>query len=202
MKLVPTALLLCWAVSGLTSGCTMEPLLRPTARKTLVPTHSVIGSRVVDTTIFIRNVGPLLPQSAGQLTPVGAQRLVEKYYQRKGYRLCGTESFAADTTGLASCVAFDTSRIVELNHDGRADALVSYWLMPCGSSGTCFWPTKALLISEVAGYRLIGEQFIADEFSIDTIRSGADGRPVIAVGDWDCSEHRLRRQLNVRLLLR
>ena len=193
-------LLLGWLVIGLTDACT-QSRREPSEGTPLAATASVADPGVVDTTVVIDNVGPILPAPPGGLTNSIAQQLVEAGFKAKGNYLRGEEPLGADTTGLSSCLAFDTSRTLDINHDGHRDALVSYWLMPCGSSGTCFLPTKALLVSESIGYRLIGEKFIPDEFTVETCLTDAQGQPVVQVSDWDCSEHRERRRLTVRIRL-
>lgn len=158
---------------------------------------------VVDTTVIVRDSGLVITKAVDQLTNVAAQQLVEVFYQGKGFYIQGAAPLAADTDGVSLCVGFDTCRTLgDLNQDGRVDGLVSYWLMPCGSSGTCFWPTKALLVSRPTGYRLVGEGFVSDYASIDAVELAQKQQLLLRVSHWDCSEHRVLRRLNVRLRLR
>jgi len=91
---------------------------------------------------------PVLQQSLNcNLTQQVAEETVLKWFKTKGF--CNTEEITdenIETDFIDNvCVSFDTLYPVDLNKDNCMDGIVSYWLIPYGSSSHCWQPQKAII---------------------------------------------------------
>jgi len=155
---------------------------------------------ILDTTIVLSHIVPSVYQGAN-LTNSLAKNIVYNYYKKKGYFVMEEMPYVMnprkDNSGKL-VVDYDKMFVVNFNNDKLADAVVSFSLLPLGGSGECYLPHKAIIMDTDNGYELTNEDFIPENFMIDSIGE-INGRHVIFGYDYDCANHQALRRLRITL---
>ncbi|MFN4316181.1 MAG: hypothetical protein ACK4E0_17975 [Chitinophagaceae bacterium] len=154
----------------------------------------------LDTTIILTSLtrtnytGPALTNSL-------AKKILFSYFESKDYFTSDNLADSANLTGLDAdklSVTYDTIYTVDLNGNESLDAVISYWLTPRGASGHCWQPHKAVISDTDKGYRITNEEFIPENFAIDSIVT-KDHIVTIYGYEHDCGDHEVLRNFRVRI---
>lgn len=155
------------------------------------------ASTCVDTLLIFKNLKP----SAAAMLPHLSEDLVKlklyDYYRQRGCFIEGNYLSPLKGKDYEKLVVYyDQMRLVDLNHDRFMDAIIEYWLMPPGASGHCYQPHKAMIVSGTKEYVLLNPDFLDSHFNIDSV--AAESNKTFIYGcDYDCSDHRCKRNLRV-----
>ena len=152
----------------------------------------------LDTTIVLRNLNSGSSKINFRLNAKVAQKILYKYFEYKGYLLQGNLKTAPTDSDL--CVQFDTAYLVNLNKDKYIDAIVRYWLAPCGASGHCFQPHNGMLVSKDGGYVVLNEDFVPVSFLVDSVVNGPGQHPYIYFTEYNCAENQNLRSIKAVIL--
>jgi len=128
-----------------------------------------LNKNVVDTILAIDSLNFTDLIGSSTLTEAIAQKVLKDYYAAKGIHNYDTDY--QDEEGNQMCAYYDTIYKCNLNNDRHEEAIISYWLMPCLSSGTCFQPTRAIITKINGKYKLISAELLPSYFNIDTVTS-------------------------------
>jgi hypothetical protein len=154
----------------------------------------------IDTTIILTDI--VKSNYYGQhLTDSIAKKILYTYFKSKGYynsdNLPDIQKLTdADNDKL--CVRFNEIFLTELNGNKNEDAIISYWLAPPYASGHCWQPHKAIISDTEKGYKITNEEFILDNFAIDSVQN-KNGQVTIYGYDYDCGNHMVLRNIRVRI---
>lgn len=165
------------------------------------PADSTQTSPVSDTTIVLKNItrsryqGPDLDDSI-------AKKILYRHFKQLGYL---TEDDLPDIAHITEAdnrklsVDYTTIFKTDINHSGRTDAVITYWLTPPHASGHCWQPYKAIIADTDTGYSISNEAFIPDNYAIDSVKN-IDGAVIIFGYDYDCGNGRMVRRLRIKLV--
>ena len=114
--------------------------------------------------------------------------------------LPGSDDFANAITNLwkQNLVSDVEIYLTELNGSKSADAIITYWLTPPYASGHCWQPHKAIILDTDNGYRITNEEFIPDNFAIDSVLN-KEGHVTIYGYDYDCGDHKVLKYIRARI---
>jgi hypothetical protein len=144
----------------------------------------------LDTTIFISDLKEY-SVSNKVLSEKEAQAQLYKYFAKKGVR---TRNELKSTSNSKERLCIDYDTIYPIQTDRFSGAIISYWLGPADLNGHCFQPSKAVMFNTVKGYRISRQQFIPDNFAIDSvIKSNIYGY------DYECGGRGIIRYFKVTL---
>lgn len=104
----------------------------------------------------------------------------------------------SDSDSNMLSVDFDTIYQVDLNNNKCKDAIITYWLTPPYANGNCWQPHKATIIDTEKGFRIINEEFIPDNYAIDSVVN-IDGEIIIYCYDYDCGNRKVLKNIRMRL---
>ena len=154
---------------------------------------------VLDTTIVLSHIVASSYHGAS-LTDSLARVILNYYYKRKGVFSEGERQYMDPRKDNSDklFVQYDKIFFADFNNDTLPDAVVSFWLNPIGASGHCYQPHKAIIMDTDNGYELTNEDFIPENFMIDSIGK-INGRHVIFGYDYDCGNHQALRRLRITL---
>ena len=157
-------------------------------------------AKALDTTIFLRGLTKS-NYSGLNLTSSYAKKIFYSYFKSKGYltsdNLQNMEKLK-DSDSDKLIVDYDTLFITDINENKNRDAIITYWLTPPYTSGNCWQPHKAIIVDNENGYQLINEDFIPDNFSIDSVVT-REHKAIIFGYEYDCVNHKAIRNFRVNL---
>lgn len=164
---------------------------------TIIPDKATVDSSTVqplDTTILLTSLTE--SNYTGQnLTSTYAKKILYSYFESKGYYTSDNLPDIGKLTDLDNdklSVAYDTIFTVDLNNNKNTDAIITYWLTPPYSSGHYWQPHKAIVIDTETGYQITNEDFIPDNFAIDSVVTQKHNVTIIGY-DYDCRNHKVLR---------
>ena len=153
-----------------------------------------------DTTIVLSGIVHSTT-SGVELNDSIATTVLYNHFKRQGY-------FTADSLPNASkllkknkgklSVEFDKIYKINLNNNRYSDAVITYWLTPISANGHCWQPHKAIILDTDNGYQITNEQFIPDNYAIDSV-STALGKTIIYGYDYDCAHNKTLKNIKVHL---
>jgi hypothetical protein len=152
-----------------------------------------------DTTIFIKSA----KQKVNSPKPVSKQMVINdlySYFKKKNIciegNLIGKQTMYNETI----CIRADTTDfyLIDLNNDSRLDAIVKYWLTPWGASSHCFQPTKSIMINKNGKFLLDYEEFIQDNYFIDSIKTNKEKTTIYGY-EYFCYDHKVTGYFKVHL---
>lgn len=150
-------------------------------------------NRSIDTILSVDSLDFLESTNPDTLTKELSHKTLLEYFSKKGY-------FAQEKVSLDSlltypvdneepmCIMFDTLYTTHLNKDRILDGIVTYWQMPCGASGHCWQPHRAMIVSINKKYTIINTDFIPKSYLIDSITTNYD-KTFINGKIYDCGNH-------------
>ena len=150
----------------------------------------------LDTTIILSNLTASNYNSMN-LTNNLAKTILYKHFKNKGYLLPDMVT-AADTNSAKECIQYDTAYFIDLNNNKYSDAIITYWLTPPFSSGHCWQPHKAIIIDTDKEYKIINEEFIPDNFAIDSVVN-KNGHLTTFCYDYDCGNNKILKNLRIKI---
>ncbi|NJL76693.1 MAG: hypothetical protein HC892_18400 [Saprospiraceae bacterium] len=106
------------------------------------------------------------------MTSAYAKKILYSYFKTKGYFTSDNlpdMGKLTESDNYKLSVAYDTIFITDLNDNQNIDAIITYWLTPPYASGHCWQPHKAIVVGTDKGYRITNEEFIPDNFAIDSV---------------------------------
>lgn len=158
-----------------------------------------------DTLIFVDSLDFLTTENKMVLTNETAHAILLDYFKNKRdyypEEIMTLDSLMAhdfDDDHMPMCIGFDTLYKTKLNNDDVLDGIVSYWDMPCGASGTCYLPQKAIIVSISDKYYITNTDFIPNNYSIDSIRQDK-AFTYIYGNEFDCANHTIIRSYKARI---
>lgn len=95
-------------------------------------------------------------------------------------------------------VEFTSIFKTNLNNNKYSDAVITYWLTPPYANGHCWQPHKAIITDSDTGYRITNEEFIPDNYAVDSILT-VKGQVTIFGYDYDCGNNNTLKNFKVRL---
>lgn len=167
-----------------------------TAIKVNNDTPNIIVLQTLDTTIILSKLEKS-NYKGKKLTNMMAKKILYNHFTNKGYY---TSDNLPDMSNLSEqdaqklSVHFDTTYITELNSNKNEDAIITYWLMPPFASGHCWQPHKAIILDTDKGYKIVNEEFIPENFAIDSVVNN-NGQLIVYGYDYDCANHKVLRNL-------
>lgn len=154
----------------------------------------------LDTTILL--TGLAKSNYAGRNLKIAyAKKILYTYFESKGYYTSDNLPVMGKLTESYNdklSVDFDTIFATELNGNANLDAVITYWLTPPYASGHCWQPHKAIILDTDKGYTITNEEFIPDNFAIDSVVS-KDNSVAIYGYDYDCGNHKVLRNYRVKI---
>ena len=154
----------------------------------------------IDTTIIL--TGLVKSNYHGQnLTDSLAKRILYSYFKEKGYYNSDNLPVLEKLTDAEKnklSVSFNEIFLIELNGIKNENAIISYWLTPPYAVGNCWQPHKAIIVPTEKGYKITNEEFIPDNFSIDSVLN-KDGQITIYGYDYDCGNHKVLKYIRARI---
>lgn len=136
-------------------------------------------------------------QGGEVLTHVSAEKMVNDFFEKKGYLIKRKNDANLIDNERNVCV-YDTFYYLELNHNLFLDAIVTYKLYP-QINGNCSSNYKALIMDTNEGYRIMSENFLPINFMIDSVDFGLHGPPLIYGFDYDCTQNRIRKKFRIKI---
>jgi len=97
------------------------------------------------------------------------------------------------------CVNIRNVYYVNFNNNKYSDAIILYWLTPPFACGHCYQPHKAIIVDTDNGYSITNEEFIHDNFVIDSLAS-IDNSTILYCYDYNCSDNIELRKLRILLI--
>lgn len=158
----------------------------------------IIKLAKLDTTIFLN-----MPKSVGGngkngiMTDEMVKKVLFKYYKKQGF-ISDIERDTSNFIQNTNCVSFNNAYFADLNNDNYTDAILTYWLMGCTSSGHCFQPTKAILLNNNGKLKIQDIDFIPENYAIDSIKLVNDFVKIYGY-DYDCRNHQVIRNFEITL---
>lgn len=123
-----------------------------------------------------------------------AKKILFEHFKRKGFLL--QSDLKGDFSELENpktkgkkCIDFIGIENFNLNNNQKKDAVVSYYNCEPYLNGNCVLPEKAIISDTDNGYKLINENFIPSDFSIDSIIN-SNNRIFFYCNKWDCQNHK------------
>ena len=154
----------------------------------------------VDTTIIL--TGIVKSNFNGKnLNDSIAKKILYTYFKDKG---CYNSDNLPDLDKLTDAdkdklsVSFNEIFITELNGNKNEDAIISYWLTPLYANGHCWQPHKAIILDTDKGYKITNEDFIPDNFAIDSVLN-KEGQVTIYGYDYDCGNHKVLKYIRAKI---
>jgi hypothetical protein len=123
-----------------------------------------------------------------------AMKIFKKHFKKEGYIVNG-EPLKSKSDYENLQVLYDTIYKVNIK---SARAIVLYWITPYGASGHCYQPHHAIIINSKQVYSITNEDFIPDNYYIDSVISG-DQQAYIYGCDFDCSNNKRLRNFKITL---
>ncbi|MEO8146983.1 MAG: hypothetical protein ABI723_05060 [Bacteroidia bacterium] len=154
----------------------------------------------LDTTITVSKFN-VSKYNGLNLTHGLAKKILYEHFKKKGcYNSDNLPDLGkmteADNNKLS--VAYDTIFTADFNNNKYADAVITYWLTPPYANGHCWQPHKAIIIDTDKGYIITNEEFIPDNYSIDSVNT-VDNQVTIFGYDYECSTDKTLRYLRIEL---
>ncbi len=154
----------------------------------------------IDTTIILTKIVKS-NFNGNNLSDSIAKKILYTYFKNKGYynsdNLPDLDKLTdADNNKLS--VSFNEIFITELNGNKNDDAIISYWLTPPHANGHCWQPHKAIILDTDKGYTITNEDFIPDNFAIDSVLN-KEGQVTIYGYDYDCGNHKVLKYIRARI---
>ncbi|WP_276978957.1 hypothetical protein [Flavobacterium filum] len=155
----------------------------------------------LDTTIFLTDI--VKSNYTGQnLTSDYAKKILYAYFKSKGYYT--SDSLPDDFSNLIESeydklnITYDTIFTTDLNGNPNLDAIITYWVAPPLANGHCWQPHKAIILDTDKGYKITNEEFMPDNFAIDSVITKKQS--VIVYGYYyDCVNQEILRNIRVKL---
>ncbi|MVN23539.1 hypothetical protein GO621_18625 [Mucilaginibacter sp. HMF7410] len=119
----------------------------------------------LDTTIILRSI-KYSQLSNRDISEKEAKEFLYMYFKSKGVINRNDLKGKLSNDEEKICVEYDT--IYKIHTNKFSGAIISYWLGPAELNGHCFQPNKAIIIASNNNYKIAGEQFIPNSFSIDS----------------------------------
>jgi hypothetical protein len=154
----------------------------------------------IDTTITLTDI-IRSNYHGNNLTDIIAKRTLYKYFHNKGYLNVDnlpTPEKLTDADDDRLCVDFNNIFLVELNGNTNQDAIITYWLTPPYANGNCWQTHKAIILDTDNGYKITNEEFISDNFAIDSVLN-QDGQITVYGYDYDCENHKVLKHIRARI---
>ncbi|MBL7837985.1 MAG: hypothetical protein JNM67_10745 [Bacteroidetes bacterium] len=158
-------------------------------------------SHSLDTTVFLTDI--VKSNYTGQnLTSDYAKKILYSYFKSKGYHT--SDNLPDDFSNLIESdydklnITYDTIFTTDLNGNPNLDAIITYWVAPPLASGHCWQPHKAIILDTDKGYKITNEEFMPDNFAIDSVITKEQS--VIVYGYYyDCVNQEILRNMRVKL---
>lgn len=162
--------------------------------------NTIDNSATIDTTILLTDITNSGYQGLN-LNDSIAKNTLYTYFESKGYdntsNLPPAEKLNdADKNKLY--VDFKNIFVTNLNGNQHQDAIITYWITPPYVSGHCWQPHKAIILDTDKGYVITNEDFIPDNFAIDSV-TNHEGKTTIYGYDYDCANLKKLKQIKARL---
>jgi hypothetical protein len=156
----------------------------------------------LDTIINLKNIENSI-YSGRNLTIKLAKNILYNHFKSKGYFvetqfIDGYPVISDTLIEPAECVYFDTIYKINLNNNKYSDAVISYWINLPLASGNCLQPEKAIIIDTDDGYRITNEDFIPENYTIDSVII-KDNQSIIFGYEYDCNEHIAIKTFRIKL---
>jgi hypothetical protein len=170
---------------------------RKTVQDTTLETKKIKLAKL-DTTIFLN-----MPKSVGGngkngiMTDEMVKKVLFTHYKRQGF-ISDIERDASNFIQNTNCVLFNNAYFADLNNDSYTDAILTYWLMGCTSSGHCFQPTKAILLNNKGKLKIQDIDFIPTNYTIDSVKLVNDFVKIYGY-DYDCVNHQVIKNFEITL---
>lgn len=153
-----------------------------------------------DTTILLTGLDK--SNYTGQnLTSAYAKKILYSYFKSKGYYTSDNLPDMGKVTDSDSdklSVEYEKIFTTDLNNNKKLDAIITYWLTPPYASGNCWQPHKAIVVDTDKGYKIINEEFIPDNFAIDSVVTKNHNVTIYGY-DYDCGNHEVLRNFRVKI---
>ena len=151
----------------------------------------------IDTTIVLKGIVKSNINSEN-LTDSIAKEVLYIHFKSKGYYNSDNLPNAEKVKDSDLSVDFNKIYLTELNGSKVEDAVITYWLTPPYVSGHCWQPHKAIILDTDKGYKIINEEFIPDNFAIDSVVTKKHKVTIFGY-DYDCGNHKVLRYLRIDL---
>ena len=187
------------------AACDMKPSKndRMSIEDSTTSSINIVYSSIAPTldTIILLSGSAKSNYIGANLTSVNAKKILYSYFKLKGYYTADNlpdMGKLTDSDNDKLSVDYDTIFTVDLNGNKNIDAIITYWLTPPYASGHCWQPHKAIVIDNDKGYNITNEEFIPDNFAIDSVVT-KDHSVIIYGYDYDCGNHKVLRNLRVKI---
>lgn len=130
-----------------------------------------------------------------------AKEILYAHFRKQGYLMSedSLEKTMPTKDENSLLVKFVSIFKTNLNNNQNVDAIINYWLTPPAANGTCLQPHKAIITDTDDGYRISNEDFMPNDYAIDSV-SSFNGKPIIFAQEYDCASHRSLRAVRVQLI--
>jgi hypothetical protein len=148
-----------------------------------------------DTLVVLGGIDPVFKPPNDSVGDEKTKATLHKHFRGKGYVIPGESPPPFSEENYV--VMYYRRHDAYLTQDTLTDAIVEYWLIPSGGTGSCFLPHKAMLIQTRKGPKLMHVDFIDPSLEIDSV--GHDPNLILYCSEIDCSNHKSRTHYAVRI---
>lgn len=192
-------LLGCW----LLTSCRQEPgkaALPLTTSPPQVTSDTAAALPTFDTTMVVSGLENSTYRGRN-LTETLAKKTLYRHFSGKGYfnedNLPDMDKLT-DADNDKRCVSFNKIFLTDLNGNSSQDAIITYWVTPPYANGHCWQPHKSIILDTEKGYKITHEDFIPENFAIDSVRNG-NGQVTLYGYDYDCGKRKVLRNFRVKI---